>query len=78
MSMKSFMRNIQNSLRIKTNIFGGHKTMRKREFVGVAAVFGVFCTVIGFIAYRKGLGNGFIKGYRETDRQKDIESIKSV
>ena len=34
--------------------------------------------VIGFIAYRKGLGNGFMKGYRETDRQKDIESIKSV
>lgn len=52
--------------------------MRKREFVGVAAVFGVFCTVIGFIAYRKGIGNGFMKGYRETDRQKDIESIKSV
>ena len=43
-------------------------TMRKREFVGVGAVIGVFCTIIGFAAYRKGSRNGFMKGYKDADK----------
>ncbi|MGN0508616.1 MAG: hypothetical protein ACI4GX_05230 [Ruminococcus sp.] len=44
--------------------------MRKREFVGVGAVIGVFCTIIGFAAYRKGSRNGFMKGYKDADKLK--------
>ena len=42
--------------------------MRKREFVGVGAVIGGFCTIIGFAAYRKGSRNGFMKGYKDADK----------
>ena len=42
--------------------------MRKREFVGVGAVIGVFCTIIGFAAYRKGSRNGFMEGYKDADK----------
>lgn len=52
--------------------------MRKREFVGVSAVFGAICTVIGLMVYRIGENKGFIKGYEEADKQQYIESIKSV
>lgn len=45
--------------------------MRKREFVGVSAVIGVICTIVGFVAYRIGENNGFIKGYKEADKQND-------
>lgn len=42
--------------------------MRKREFVGVGAVIGVFCTIVGFAAYRKGSRNGFMEGYKDADK----------
>ncbi len=52
--------------------------MRKREFVGVSTIFGVICAVVGFALYRRGNTNGFMRGYREADKQREFESIKSV